>query len=63
MYSTFASYVDVTWNYYEDLTNKLCTTKEFYMHSISKVKHGEENANFRKAVRIEEDVIHCRGRR
>ena len=33
-----------------------------YIHSLPKVKHGEENANFRKAIRIEEDAIRCRGR-
>ncbi|GFV88419.1 HTH_Tnp_Tc3_2 domain-containing protein [Trichonephila clavipes] len=29
---------------------------------IPKVKPGEENANFRKPIRIEEDAIRCRGR-
>ena len=32
------------------------------IHSLPKVKHGEENANFRKSIRIEEDAIRCRGR-
>ncbi|GFS54168.1 transposable element Tcb1 transposase [Trichonephila clavipes] len=32
------------------------------IHSLPKVKHGEENANFRKPIRIEEDAIRCRGR-
>ena len=33
-----------------------------YVHSLPKVKHGEENANFRKPIRIEEDAICCRDR-
>ncbi|GFW16642.1 retrovirus-related Pol polyprotein from transposon opus [Trichonephila clavipes] len=33
-----------------------------HIHSLPKVKHGEENANFRKPIRIEEDAIRCRGR-
>ncbi|GFU08939.1 transposable element Tc1 transposase [Trichonephila clavipes] len=32
------------------------------IHSLPKVKHGEENANFRKLIRIEEDAIRRRGR-
>ena len=32
------------------------------IHSLAKVKHGEENANFWKPIRIEEDEICCRGR-
>ncbi|GFV05569.1 transposable element Tcb1 transposase [Trichonephila clavipes] len=32
------------------------------LHSLPKVKHGEENANFQKPIRIEEDAIRCRGR-
>ena len=32
------------------------------IHSLPKVKHGQENANFRKPVRIEEDAIRCRRR-
>ncbi|GFX14131.1 transposable element Tcb1 transposase [Trichonephila clavipes] len=32
------------------------------IRSLPKVKHGEENANFRKPIRIEEDAIRCRGR-
>ena len=35
---------------------------EVKIHSLTKVKHREENANFQKLVRIEEDAIHCRGR-
>ena len=33
-----------------------------FIHSLPKVKYGEENANFWEPVRIEEDAIHCRGR-
>ncbi|GFT05607.1 transposable element Tc1 transposase [Trichonephila clavipes] len=33
-----------------------------FIHSLPKVKHGEENANFRKPIKIEEDAIRCRGR-
>ena len=32
------------------------------MHSLSKVKHAEENADFQKQIKIEEDAIRCRGR-
>ena len=32
------------------------------IHSLPKVKHGEEDATFRKPVRIEEYAIRCRGR-
>ena len=30
--------------------------------SLPKAKHGEENANFLKPIRIEENAIRCRGR-
>ena len=33
-----------------------------YIHSLPNVKDGEENANFRKPITIEEDAIHCRSR-
>ncbi|GFX46582.1 uncharacterized protein TNCV_4550211 [Trichonephila clavipes] len=32
------------------------------IQSLPKLKHGEENANFRKPIRIEEDAIRCKGR-
>ena len=32
------------------------------IHSLPKVKHGEENANFRKPIRIEKDEIRFRSR-
>ncbi|GFW61122.1 uncharacterized protein TNCV_4873321 [Trichonephila clavipes] len=32
------------------------------IHPLPKVNHGEENVNFRKPIRIEEDAIRCRGR-
>ncbi|GFX89301.1 HTH_Tnp_Tc3_2 domain-containing protein [Trichonephila clavipes] len=32
-----------------------------FIHSLLKVKHGEENANFRKPIRIEDDAIRYRG--
>ena len=31
------------------------------LHSLPKVKHGEENADFRKQIKIEEHAIRCRG--
>ena len=29
------------------------------LHSLRKVKHGEENASFRKPIRIEQNAIRC----
>ncbi|GFU13105.1 putative transposable element [Trichonephila clavipes] len=34
----------------------------FIVNSLPKVKHGKEQANFRKPIRIEENAIHCRSR-
>ncbi|GFT37372.1 uncharacterized protein TNCV_4285201 [Trichonephila clavipes] len=34
----------------------------YIIDSLPKVKHGEENANFRKPIRTEEDAIRCRDR-
>ncbi|GFX44156.1 uncharacterized protein TNCV_4119521 [Trichonephila clavipes] len=33
-----------------------------FIHSLPKVKHRQENANFQKPIRIEDDAIRCRGR-
>ena len=32
------------------------------MHSLPKVKHGEENSNIQKKIRIDEGAIRYRGR-
>ena len=35
----------------------------FKIHLLPRVKQEEENSNFRKPIRVEEDAIHCKGRR
>ena len=44
------------------LMNHTATLRDLNLHSLPKVKDGEENANFWKKIRIEEDDIRCRGR-
>ena len=38
------------------------TSLHMLVHSLPKAKHDEENANFQKPIRIEENAIHCRSR-
>ena len=45
-----------------EIIDQFTTSSFINMHSLQKVKHREENANFRKPIRIEENEIRCRGR-
>ena len=48
--------------WYFERTNNYNINTSIYIHSLPKIKHGEENGNFRKPIRIQEDAVHCRGR-